>query len=373
MSEKLKNEPGESIRTEFPKDNFELALKVAQALENKNGGNPLPPQEVAIALGRSPGSSAFRILLSSSIKYGLTTGSYNMSRITLTTLGKDIVEPKDEESGKMAIAKSIMKPELFTKVFDYYKGKKVPDSNFFENTLFRDFAIPKKQTKTFVEIFMSNIEYLGLIKQTTTGPWFASEISVNLKIREQKSKETEEKKNDQQQVKIDGNEEETTDSNPKRNDIPSSPKYKRPSAIFLGHGQNQKPLDQLIKILDEYGIPHKEAVDEANAGKPIPTKVADTMRECGAAILIFTADEKFQDQDGKEILRPSENVVHELGAASVLYDNRIIIFKENGVSLASNFSGIGYIPFEKDKLNDKHGELFRELVNFKLINITVGG
>jgi hypothetical protein len=64
--------------------------------------------------------------------------------------------------------------------------------------------------------------------------------------------------------------------------------------------------------------------------------------------------------------------VHELGAASVLYDNRIIIFKEEGLTLASNFSGIGYISFPKDKLSDKGIELFRELVNFKIVSISVG-
>ena len=69
---------------------------------------------------------------------------------------------------------------------------------------------------------------------------------------------------------------------------------------------------------------------------------------------------------------PSDNVVHELGAASVLYDNRIVIFKEAGVSLASNFSSIGYIEFEKDKLGDKGIDLFRELVSFKIVNITIG-
>lgn len=81
------------------------------------------------------------------------------------------------------------------------------------------------------------------------------------------------------------------------------------------------------------------------------------MRECGAAILIFSADEKFTDEDGDEIWRPSENVVNELGAASVLYDNRIIIFKESSVTLARNYRDIGYIEFEKDALDAKVNEL----------------
>lgn len=355
-----------SIRSEFPKDSFEEALQVAQSIENKNSGNPLPPQEVAIAINRSPGSSAFRILLSSSNKYGLTTGSFNTSRIVITDLGKDIVEPKNEQSSKVAIGSSVLKPELFSKVFNYYKGKKVPDKSFFANTLTRDFGIPKKHADIFVKVFMANIKYLGLIKDTTTGPWFASETNLSVPQERLPVRESRE---------FDSNDEEQNDTPPSSGTNPQSQQTPptRSNAIFLGHGKNRKPLDQLIKILDEYGIPHKEAIAEPNAGRPISTKVAEVMRQCGAAILIFTADEKLRDETDNEIWRPSENIAHELGAASILYDNRIVIFKEDGVSLASNFSGIGYISFEKDKLGDKGVELFRELVNFKLVNITVGG
>jgi predicted nucleotide-binding protein len=90
------------------------------------------------------------------------------------------------------------------------------------------------------------------------------------------------------------------------------------------------------------------------------------MRECGAAILVFTADKQYFDRDGNSIWRPSENVSHELGAASVLYGDRIVIFKEKGIELPSNFSSVGYIEFEKDKLEDKGIDLFRELVSMKI-------
>jgi len=64
--------------------------------------------------------------------------------------------------------------------------------------------------------------------------------------------------------------------------------------------------------------------------------VKETMEECGAAILIFSADEELFDKDGNPVWRPSENVVNELGAASIMYDSRIIIFREDSVTLATN-------------------------------------
>jgi hypothetical protein len=47
----------------------------------------------------------------------------------------------------------------------------------------------------------------------------------------------------------------------------------------------------------------------------------------------------------EEVCRRSENAIFELGAASVLYDNRIVIFKEDRVSFPSDFSDLGYIEF----------------------------
>lgn len=146
---------------------------------------------------------------------------------------------------------------------------------------------------------------------------------------------------------------------------------KRPNKLFIGHGRNKKPLEQLTKTLRELGIPHVVAEDEPNSGRPISKKVRDTMDQCGAAILIFSADVEYFDKDGNSIWRPSENVDHELGAAAVLYDDRVILFKEESINLASNFSGIGYIAFEKDKLDAKTNELLRELIGLKILKLSV--
>jgi hypothetical protein len=66
-----------------------------------------------------------------------------------------------------------------------------------------------------------------------------------------------------------------------------------------------------------------------------------------SGIFIFIADERFlreKDDDTEEVRRPSENVVFELGAASILYENRILIFKEGGVDFPGDFSDLGYRP-----------------------------
>lgn len=101
--------------------------------------------------------------------------------------------------------------------------------------------------------------------------------------------------------------------------------------IFIAHGKNKKPLEQLKKVLDQFRIPYKVATEEPNLGRPITAKVREIMEACNCAILIFTADEEFKNAKGEAIWRPSENVVYELGASGYLYDNRLVIMKEESV------------------------------------------
>jgi hypothetical protein len=66
-------------------------------------------------------------------------------------------------------------------------------------------------------------------------------------------------------------------------------------------------------------------------------------------------------------------VVYELGAASILYENRIVIFKEASVSFPSDFSDLGYISFEKDQLVAELGTLFAELVALDVLEVRAKG
>jgi len=151
---------------------------------------------------------------------------------------------------------------------------------------------------------------------------------------------------------------------------PPTPPSLKGKAIFIGHGKNKKPLEQLRVILDQFKVQYKVVMDEPNLGRPISGKVRDAFEECNCAILIFTADEQFTNTKGDTIWRPSENVVYELGAASYLYGDRVVILKESDVTFPSNFSGIGYIPFEKDKLDSKAMDVLKELVGFDILKFT---
>jgi predicted nucleotide-binding protein len=149
-----------------------------------------------------------------------------------------------------------------------------------------------------------------------------------------------------------------------------APEEQLGQAIFVAHGKNKKPLEQLKRVLEQFKIPYRVAIDEPNLGRPIGTKVQEIMRSCNCAILIFTADEEFKDAKGTSIWRPSENVVYELGATGYLYGSRIVIMKEEDVDFPTNFRDLGYISFAKDALEAKAMDVLKELIGFGIVKVS---
>jgi predicted nucleotide-binding protein len=350
----------------FPKTSLETALRVPDALEQASAGNPLPPIETAKALEYSPGSSGFRTILAASHRYGLTRGSYKSSRISMQELGTRVTAPRTPEDRAEALVAAALAPQTFRQLFDYYKGKKLPDPQYIANTAVREFGVPKAQAHTCVEIFRQNMEFVGLVSDTKGGDWLSAEAAPSLDVAVRRATGPE---GDDDHGHL-GDQDDRDDESDRQ---PVDQRPPRSNAIFIG-ARKGKARTQLTKTLDGLGIPYKVAEDEPNLARPISRKVQETMEGCGAGILIFTADEEYRAKDDdKAVWKPSDNVVHELGAASVLYDNRIIVFKEESVELATNYSDIGYIEFEQDHLDAKVNDLLKELFAFKIIAVQVGG
>ncbi len=353
--------------TDFPHHGLEDALRVAKAIEEANAGQPYPPAETALALGMSPGSSSYWRLLSSSLRYGLTTGSYRSERIELTPLAEQLMSPTSPDEQARLLVKAALTPPTFSSIYNHYRGKKLPEKQFFANTVVREFSVPQQVSADCVEVFKKNMEHLGLLNAGPTGIWLSSEPFSATNTRGSGVGNVTEPA---ELLPANTDQELVAETAAETLAAPLD-KPEPPSIFFVGHGKNRKPLDQLVKILNEYGIAHKVVVDEPNQGRPISEKVADTMKLCGAAILIFTADQEFRDTEGNSIWRPSENVIYELGAASIQYGKRIIIFKEEGVDFPTNFRDIGHISFAKDDLASKGMDLVRELIRFGVMKLTL--
>lgn len=155
----------------FPKNTLEDALKIARAIEEQNAGNPMKPDMLSKAVGfNSLADWRFLDLLRSANQYGLVTGSGKISPVGLTEIGRDVVAPSAPPARPKALLAAFRTVDDFRKVEEFYKGKKLPEDEFFENNLFREFGIPRERVKAFIETFTSNLNYLHAFRPDRAGP-----------------------------------------------------------------------------------------------------------------------------------------------------------------------------------------------------------
>ncbi len=353
--EKQKTMRGRPSRDEpiFPRDTLRDSLEIAQSIEDNNAGRAYDRIDLAKSIGHSPSSSAFRRLIISSGRYNLTDGGYKADKISLTDVGRSIVSSTDDEIIKKALRQALLHPELFSKIYNYYDKKKIPRDELFKNSLKNEFGIASEDVDDCHRILIQNIMEYDLLN-TIKGSQYLQldKLSTQSIIASPEETDTEPLEDSiDEQILV-----------PKKEQI-----TKR---VFVAHGKNTVPLEQLKNILIQFKVPFEVAIDEAHKGRPISKKVMELMENCTSGIFIFTADEETTDSEGKTVLKPSDNVVFELGAATMQYKDKIVIFREDGVSFGSDFTDFGHITFQKDKLADRAFELMKELIALGFLQVT---
>ncbi|MEM9412673.1 MAG: hypothetical protein AAGA30_16290 [Planctomycetota bacterium] len=147
----------------FPKNTLEDALLVARAIEDKNAGNPMKAADLVKAVGyNQPNDWRFLELLRSANQYGLVVGTGKSATVELDTIGEDVVAPSSSSQRQQALLSAFRNVDEFRKVEDFYGGKRIPEDEFFENTVVREFGIPRDRVKTFKSVFTDNLRYLNM-------------------------------------------------------------------------------------------------------------------------------------------------------------------------------------------------------------------
>lgn len=350
--------------TSFPHNTLEDALRVPRAIWMDNAGHPFHPNDLRNSL-KIDGVRAIRNILRSSQMYGLTVGSWSSDPnhvVKLSSTGKAIIgATADADVTKLKI-EAMQKPKVFHDFLHSINNRVIPPKERCKSMLVERHHIGSSVAETCYSVMIRNVSELGLVGKneaqhgvlrlgggptetpTTSTPSEQSEESLSSVVDKPDS------------------------SSGQDQDVPA--RDTKPKQIFIAHGKNRIPLEQLEKFLRSVGLKYKVAVNEANAGRPISKKVVELMRQCTSAIFICTADVKIVDGKDEETWWPSQNVIYELGAASFQYGKKIVIFKEDGVDFGSNFSDLGHIKFKKDKLEDKTGDLVQEFLEFGFIQVS---
>jgi hypothetical protein len=146
----------------FPRMTLESALAIPLALKEKNGGNDYSPDEVAKAVKLSRKTPKFFYLVAGSRDYGLTEGTRDSAKISMTPLGRAVVYPQSAELGRAAKVQAFLNVDVFKKVLNHYKGSNLPEKEYLSNTLVTAFDIEPEHHDEFVDLFKRNCNYLAI-------------------------------------------------------------------------------------------------------------------------------------------------------------------------------------------------------------------
>ena len=145
----------------FPKNTLEEALKVAKAIDEKYAGNPTKSKDLVKAVGFNKETDwRFLDFLKSAALYGITSGTGSAATVHLEQLGDDILSPGSSDQRQKALLEAFRNVDDFKNVESFYKGKKIPEDEFFENTLIRQFNIPRDRVQVFSRVFLTNLSFL---------------------------------------------------------------------------------------------------------------------------------------------------------------------------------------------------------------------
>lgn len=345
--------------TLFPKNSLMDALRIAESIKDNNAGNPYDRLDLARSLNYSPNSSTFRTLITSSAKFGLTTGSYSADKISLTPSGVRVVSPTSDEEYRTALREALFNVSLFEKFFTKFDKNKVPREDLLRNTLVRDFGVPAEDTKACYEMLLKNAKELGI---TTTIKGVEYFQLANIAAGEQAPTGGPPVS---PMPPIEQSPEVLTRPTvpPQPAQAPTPPTTFMPR-VFVSHSKNRRILAQIKDILDFGQFEHRVAVETETTAIPIPEKVFGLMRECNCAIINVSADEAEKEDDNSYGVNP--NVLTEIGSAFLAYNKRVILLADRRVKLPSNLQGLSVLYYQGDELDfDTVMKLQRTLTQFR--------
>ena len=354
-------------QSDFPQVTLQQAQRIASALVDNFAGDSGSPPDVALALGISPTSSGWQTLAGASIAYGLTDGGVNANLMKLTALGRKLVAPEEEGEDLTARREAIMKPRILREFFEKYRRAKLPNETIAANVL-KSLGLPAERTENAIEVIKANGSYAGVIRETPTGPFInldspgvpsptatadLSDIS-NLSTAESSAAVPEPAT--------------TALPTPAQSlKQPVAPTYDaKTNRVFITHGKQRAIVAQIKELLTFGSFEPVVSVERESTAIPVPEKVFEDMRSCGAGVLHVGAEGKYLDKDGNEHAKLNDNVLIEIGAAMALYGKRVILLVEKGVALPSNLQGLYRCEFEGDKLDyDSTMKLLKTFSQFR--------
>lgn len=284
--------------------------------------------------------------------------------IKLTALGRRLVAPEAEGEDVFARREAILKPRLLREFFEKYRRAKLPNDTIAVNVL-KTLGLPADRTSAALEIIKANGNYAGVIRDTPTGPFINLDspgIPSPMATSDTPEHGDAVEEATDTEVNRDSPSEQITTTAP----VASPAMDIKRNRVFISHGKKREIVSQIKELLTFGSFEPVVSVERESTAIPVPEKVFEDMRSCGAGVLHVGAEGKYLDRDGNEHAKLNDNVLIEIGAAMALYGKKVILLVEREVVLPSNLQGLYRCEFDGDKLDyDSTMKLLKTFSQFR--------
>jgi len=371
----MKKQPKQAVKRNYlkqsdvPSASLDEALRIPQAILDHYAGKPTSPLYVAKALNLDPKGSQLKLLSGAAIAFKLIDGGAQATAISVTDLSRKILRPKIEGEDFTARREAVLGPRVFGEFLKNYDGSNFPRTDIALNVL-EDMGVPREKVAEVLDRIDTSARSVGFIENINGKAYvtLSSEGNPNTIAGKEKGDHPEEESSeiahDNQKVV------------PERLFTPSTTMAvaiaddERRRKVFITHGKNRELVEPIKKLLEYGELTPVVSVDRQSVSKPVPEKVLDDMRMCGAAIIHVDAERTLVDKDGVEQVIINPNVLIEIGAAMAFYGRRFILLVKEGVKLPSNLQGLYEVRYSIDNLDAnatiKLLEAIKDVKNYSL-------
>ena len=308
------------------------------AIHEASAGLPCDRVLLATAMGTTPTSSAFTMKLNSSARYGLTTGGYSDATILLTPRGEAIVAPKDSAEHLRSLYEAALRPEPLARFYQALDGRRIPEDQYAQNMLQRELGVQPSLVAECLAMIKANGLYSGVITERDGG------LFVQLGPEDLS-------------LPVDG----------RHAGQPFRDAGANTDKIFIAHSDAADIAVYVSEVLGRFGLEYAIAELSESVSIPIDEGVSRQMRGCNAAVLI-----QGRRPEGRAAT-PSDPMVYQVGAASVLYGDRIVLLRERGLGETTGETNLRAIDFEPERLDELGMALLAELHEAGIIGVQVAG
>lgn len=345
-------------QSDVPAYSLEHAMRVPVAVFENYAGGPAKPIDVAAAMDLLPASSQFRMLTGSAIAYGLIDGGAKSQEVSLTDLAKTILQPLEEGVDLVAKREAFLKPKVIGEFINKYNGSPIPKDQIAQNVLV-SMGVPNDRASDVLALILEGAESLGLITEikgkkyvnlsSPTNPSVAAITSVDESEYEEDGVSTDEVATPEASISIAAPIITSQVANNKK--------------VFITHGRNKSFIEPIKKLLSFGEMEAVVSVEKQSVSQPVPEKVMNDMRECGAAIIHVEDELTLLDKEAKEHVMLNPNVLIEIGAAIALYKKRFILLVKDGVKLPSNLQGLYEVRYTGENMDGEATIKLLEAIN----------